>query len=169
MARAFRGLRTEPLPAYDAVVIGAGIGGLVCANLLARDGLKVLLVEQHYMVGGYCSTFRRNGYTFDAGTHFYPLLGNPQTISGKLLRDLGIATEWIKMDPVDHFHLTDGSRFEVPADFDRYLAKLKTEFPHEAAALDEFFAFARNAYLYGLLYHSRPGHGLAGTAFGAES
>ena len=129
MARAFRGLRTEPLPAYDAVVIGAGIGGLVCANLLARDGLKVLLVEQHYMVGGYCSTFRRNGYTFDAGTHFYPLLGNPQTISGKLLRDLGIATEWIKMDPVDHFHLPDGSRFEVLADFDRYLAKLKTEFP----------------------------------------
>jgi phytoene dehydrogenase-like protein len=155
MARAFRGLRTEPLPAYDAVVIGAGIGGLVCANLLARDGLKVLLVEQHYMVGGYCSTFRRSGYTFDAGTHFYPLLGNPQTISGKLLRDLGIETEWIKMDPVDHFHLPDGFRFEVPADFDRYLAKLKTEFPHEVAALDEFFTFARNAYLYGLLYHVR--------------
>ena len=37
----------------------------------------MLLVEQHYMVGGYCSTFRRGGYTFDAATHFYPLLGNP--------------------------------------------------------------------------------------------
>ena len=37
----------------------------------------MLLVEQHYMVGGYCSTFRRKGYTFDAATHFYPLLGNP--------------------------------------------------------------------------------------------
>ena len=64
MARSFRGLRdTEPAATYDCVIIGAGIGGLILANLLARDGLKVLLVEQHYMVGGYCSTFRRAGYT----------------------------------------------------------------------------------------------------------
>ena len=73
-------------PAYDAVVIGAGIGGLICANLLAKDGLRVLLVEQHYMVGGYCSTFRRGGYTFDAATHFYPLLGQPETITGAAAR-----------------------------------------------------------------------------------
>jgi phytoene dehydrogenase-like protein len=155
MARVFHGLRTEPQPSYDAVIIGAGVGGLVCANLLARDGLSVLLVEQHYMVGGYCSTFRRNGYTFDAGTHFYPLLGNPGTVTGKLLRELGVETGWVKMDPVDHFHLPDGYRFEVPADFDRYLSKLKAEFPHQAAAIDEFFGLARYAYLYGLLYHFR--------------
>jgi phytoene dehydrogenase-like protein len=81
LSRPFSGLRrTEPRDRYDAVVIGAGIGGLVCANLLAREGLAVLLVEQHYMAGGYCSTFRRGGYTFDASTHFYPLLGNPDTL-----------------------------------------------------------------------------------------
>src|SRR5215212_8902575 len=103
MKRAFRGLRRPPDARYDAVIIGSGIGGLILANLLARDGLKVLLVEQHYMVGGYCSTFRRGGYTFDAATHFYPLLGNPRTITGKLLRELGLTQEWVKMDPVDTF------------------------------------------------------------------
>jgi phytoene dehydrogenase-like protein len=83
MKRLFRGLRGRaPDSAYDAVIIGAGIGGLICANLLAREGLRVLLVEQHYMVGGYCSTFRRKGFTFDAATHFYPLLGNAETITG---------------------------------------------------------------------------------------
>ena len=118
MKRLFKGLRSHaPEQSYDAVIIGAGIGGLICANLLARERLRVLLVEQHYMVGGYCSTFRRKGFTFDAATHFYPLLGNPATITGKLLRELGVNNGWVKMDPVDHFHFPDGSTFAVPADF----------------------------------------------------
>jgi len=151
----FRGLRQPPEASYDAVVIGSGIGGLVAANLLAREGLKVLLAEQHYMVGGYCSTFRRGGFTFDASTHFYPLLGNPETLTGRLLAELGVATGWIKMDPVDTFHFPDGTRFAVPADLDAYLAKLKLEFPEEAAALDSFFTVVREVYLLGLFHYFR--------------
>ena len=89
----------------DAIVIGSGIGGLVCANLLAQGGMKVLLLERHSMLGGFCSTFRRKGFVFDAATHFYPLLGNPTTLTGKILRDIDVPTEWVKMDPVDRFHL----------------------------------------------------------------
>jgi phytoene dehydrogenase-like protein len=155
MKRLFRGLRRPPDPVYDAVVIGSGIGGLIAANLLARENLRVLLVEQHYMVGGYCSTFRRGGYTFDAATHFYPLLGNPETLTGKLLGELGVTTGWVKMDPVDTFHFPDGTRFAVPADFDAYLAKLKAGFPEEAGALDSFFAAVREVYLLGLLHYFR--------------
>ena len=127
----------------------------MAANLLARGGLSVLLVEQHYMVGGYCSTFRRGGFTFDAGTHFYPLLGNPTTLTGRLLAELGVATRWVKMDPVDTFHFPDGTRFAVPADLDAYLEQVRAMFPHEAAALDAFFAAVREAYLLGLLHHFR--------------
>lgn len=155
MKRLFRGLRRPPDPCYDAVVIGSGVGGLVAANLLAREGLKVLLLEQHYMVGGYCSTFRRGGYTFDAATHFYPLLGNPETLTGRLLAELGVTTGWVKMDPVDTFHFPDGTRFAVPADFATYLAKLKVEFPQEAAALDDFFTVVREVYLLGLFHYFR--------------
>jgi len=156
MKRLFTGLRGKPPePSYDAVIIGAGIGGLICGNLLAREGLRVLLVEQHYMVGGYCSTFRRKGFTFDAATHFYPLLGNPATITGKLLCDLGVTNGWVKMNPVDHFHFPDGSTFAVPADFDLYLARLKKEFPEEAESLDRFFELVREVYLSGLLTYFR--------------
>lgn len=136
-------------------MIGAGVGGLICANLLSRAGLSVLMVEQHFMVGGYCSTFRRSGYTFDAATHFYPLLGNPSSITGGLLSELGITTSWVKMDPVDHFHFPDGSSFSVPANFDLYIAKLKLEFPAEATAIDEFFSLAEKAYFIGLLHYFR--------------
>ena len=156
MKRPFRGLRRDgPRERYDAVVIGAGVGGLVTANLLVKEGLSVLLVEQHYMAGGYCSTFRRAGYTFDAASHFYPLLGNPETLTGRLLADLGVTTGWLRMDPVDTFHLPDGTRFEVPADFAPYRARLDAEFPAQRAALDRFFAAVREAYLVGLLAYFR--------------
>jgi len=155
MGRPFRALKDGPDPTYDAIVIGAGIGGLICANLLSREGLRVLLVEQHYMVGGYCSMFRRKNYIFDAGTHFYPLLGNPETMTGKLIQQLGITNGWIKMDPVDQFHFPDGSRFSVPADFDTYITKLKAQFPAEAKALDDFFSIVKEAYMYGLLAYFR--------------
>ena len=152
MKRLFRGLRKEgPRPRYDAVVVGAGVGGLVAANLLARDGLSVLLVEQHYMVGGYCSTFRRAGYTFDAATHFYPLLGNRDTLTGKLLVELGVETSWVRMDPVDTFHFPDGTRFDVPADLETYQTRVAERFPEEREALDAFLAEVRDAYLLGLL------------------
>lgn len=164
MKRLFRGLRDrEPAARYDAVVVGSGVGGLVCANLLARSGLRVLLVEQHYMAGGYCSTFRRGGYTFDAASHFYPLLGNPETITGRLLEQLGARCQWVLMDPVDTFHLPDGSRFTVPVDLERYLAKLKNEFPDQVQAIDRFFAAVRQEYLAGLLRYFR-GHEPKGPA-----
>jgi phytoene dehydrogenase-like protein len=155
MGRRFRSLRTEPLPHYDAVIIGAGVGGLLCANLLARSGLQVLLVEQHYMVGGYCSSFRRKGFTFDAATHFYPLLGNPTTLTGALLEDLGITTEWVKMDPVDCFHFPDGSTFHVPASFDTYVHQLRREFPGESESIDRFFALVRKTHMLGLVHYFR--------------
>ncbi|MEZ5332161.1 MAG: NAD(P)/FAD-dependent oxidoreductase [Thermoanaerobaculia bacterium] len=154
--RPFRALRTRgPARRYDVVVVGAGIGGLVCATLLAKEGLKALLVEQHYMVGGYCSTFRRGGYTFDASTHFYPLLGNPGTMPGRLLRELGVEVGWVRMDPVDTFHLPDGTSFVVPADFETYRRRLDERFPASRAALDGFFDDVREAYNFGTLYYFR--------------
>jgi len=138
---------------YDAIVVGAGIGGLVCANLLARGGMKVLLLEKHYVLGGFCSSFRRKGFLFDAATHFYPLLGNPQTLTGKVLRELDIPTEWVKMDPVDQFHFPGDRPFAVPADFADYIRLLKNRFPHQSQAVDSYFAELRQAYMYGLLHY----------------
>ncbi len=53
---------------YDVIVVGAGLGGLTAASLLAKRGLSVLLIEQQGKPGGSCTSFRRNGVTFDVGT-----------------------------------------------------------------------------------------------------
>lgn len=55
---------------YDAIVIGAGLGGLSCAAAFARQGFKALVVEQHDKPGGYATAFSRpGGYTFDVSLH----------------------------------------------------------------------------------------------------
>jgi phytoene dehydrogenase-like protein len=54
---------------YEAIVIGAGLGGLACAALLASDGRRVLVLERNDYLGGRCSAYRRDGFTVDRGTH----------------------------------------------------------------------------------------------------
>jgi phytoene dehydrogenase-like protein len=74
------GLNWDTLPAarstpsdpdhFDAVIVGAGLGGLSCGAAFARQGFKVLILEKHDKPGGYATTFRRaGGFVFDVSLH----------------------------------------------------------------------------------------------------
>jgi phytoene dehydrogenase-like protein len=65
-----RKTRKEAQEGYDAVIIGAGLGGLSCAAAFARQGFKPLVLEQHRIPGGYATAFKRpGGFVFDASLH----------------------------------------------------------------------------------------------------
>src|SRR4051794_6094164 len=64
------GVRDE----YDCIVIGSGLAGLTAANTLARGGHRVLLLEQHYKLGGMATWFKRpGGHIFDISLHGFPV------------------------------------------------------------------------------------------------
>jgi len=65
-----KGVRDE----YDVVIVGSGLAGLTSANILARAGHSVLLLEHHYQLGGMATWFKRqNGHIFDISLHGFPI------------------------------------------------------------------------------------------------
>ena len=63
---------------FDAIIIGSGIGGLGTAALLARHGMKALVLERHYVPGGLTHTFHRKGYEWDVGLHYLGKVHDPK-------------------------------------------------------------------------------------------
>jgi len=123
---------------YDVIVIGAGMGGLTCGALLARQGNSVLVCEQHIRPGGCVCGFQRKGFTFDA-IHF--LIG--QCCPGETLP---AALEAIgAKDAIEFLRVAQRSRMILPdLDFtftpDTFVSELTSLFPGEARAVEQFTA-----------------------------
>ena len=81
---------------YDAIIIGAGHNGLVCAAYLAKAGLNVLVLERRDVVGGACTTEELfPGYRFSACSYYCYLL---QT---KVIEDLELRRHGFQVSPLD--------------------------------------------------------------------
>ncbi len=78
---------------YDAVIIGAGLGGLTAGAKLAREGKKVVVIEQHDRPGGYSTTFRRGSYLMEVGLHEMDGPA-PGDIKSRIFSDLEVYGGW---------------------------------------------------------------------------
>ena len=76
---------------YDAIVIGAGMGGSACAALLARRGLRVLVIEKNSIPGGKAMTLSKRGFRYE----LWPIVGGPAIGSQfeRVLAELGLERE----------------------------------------------------------------------------
>ncbi len=127
---------------YDVIIIGAGISGLVCGCYLAQAGMKVVIVEQHDKPGGYCSSFRRKGFLFDAAAHSfgsYRIGGNFR----KIITDLGID----KMVKIRRFNPSDvivSPDFKISFfnDTAKTISNFTDCFPEEKNHIKDFYNFA---------------------------
>ena len=131
---------------FDVIVIGAGMGGLTAAALLAQRGLKTLVVEQAHYVGGFCANFRRlhGKYVFDIGVHDISGLG-PRGPVRWLLRQLGIESR-LEFARMSHEYILGDLHLRVPHDADALVAELADLFPGERERIGEFFTEMHHVY-----------------------
>ena len=122
---------------YDVIVLGAGIAGLICGTFLAKSGMKVLIIEQHSIPGGYCTSFKRKGFIFDAAVHHIGGCGK-WSVVGRCLKELDININFLQLDPMDSINFPSFS-IDIPAEIDDYVELLKDRFPSENENLSLFF------------------------------
>ncbi|NVB38693.1 FAD-dependent oxidoreductase [Pseudenhygromyxa sp. WMMC2535] len=97
------------------VVVGGGIGGLVCAAVLARAGVAVTLLEAQSYLGGCAGTFFRKGYRFDAGATVASGFG-PEGLMTRLAERLEVEFRGQPADSVMRVHLPGRLTATLPAD-----------------------------------------------------
>ena len=118
------------------------MGGLVAANYLARAGRRVLLVEQHPVVGGCTTNFKRKGFRFDSSTHVINGC-EPGGLIHNVLRaiDATKCCEFIKVPSLMRW-IDDAKSIDVslPTALPNYVETLAELFPHEQAGIRRFFA-----------------------------
>lgn len=107
----------------DTIIIGSGIGGLTCANLLAKQGQSVLVLEQHFLPGGFCTSYTRSGCRFDVPV----IIGNlrPGDPMERLFSEIGITS---RLDFVELDRLTRIKGPDITLDWYTDLYKLEYEF-----------------------------------------
>lgn len=124
---------------YDVIIIGGGLGGLTAGSKLAREGKKVLLIEQHTVPGGYATTFRRKDFLVEAGLHEMDGL-DPADAKLPILKELGVL-EHLDFVRVPEFYRFKSSRTDmvIPDDTDEAVKVLVAAFPEEKTGIQTFF------------------------------
>lgn len=126
---------------YDAIIIGAGMGGLVAATQLAIRGARVLLLEKYIIPGGSSGFYQREGYTFDVGSSVMFGCGDKGSINliTRALADVGRKLELIPDPTTVHYHMPNGLSVRVHRDYEAFIYELTSIFPHEAAGIRSFY------------------------------
>ncbi|MGB7324244.1 MAG: NAD(P)/FAD-dependent oxidoreductase [Rubripirellula sp.] len=129
---------------YDVVVIGSGLAGMTSANILGRAGHRVLLLEQHYKLGGLATWFLRpGGHTFDISLHGFPhgMIKSCRRYWNKDISDRIVQLKNIRFD---------NPQFSLTTTFNRedFTKLLTTKFGIEHQTVSDFFDTARGMNFY---------------------
>jgi all-trans-retinol 13,14-reductase len=125
---------------FDVVIIGAGLGGLLCGHVLSREGFNVCIIDKNRKPGGSLQTFGRKGCIFNTGLNYTESLDDGQILN-QYFRYFGlmdkVSFRRLDADGFERISFNDGQyRFAMGRrDFVESLARV---FPHERAGLEKY-------------------------------
>jgi all-trans-retinol 13,14-reductase len=148
---------------YDTIIIGSGLGGLICANLLAMEGQQVCVLEKNEQIGGNLQTFKRNGVTFDTGVHYISGLDKGQNLH-TIFNYLGIIDrlEIKKMDTEKFDSIlfgNDENSYSYAMGYEQFIASLSSQFPSEILAIKKYCDDVKAMCSHFPMYHLQVGNG----------
>jgi len=124
---------------YDIIVIGTGLGGLTAGAKLAKEGKKVLLIEQHSKPGGCATTFKRGDFTMEVGLHEMdgPSMHDMKT---KIFNELEVFenVEFIKV-PEFYYFVSNSIKISIPHDPSEAKRILIGKFPDQIEGINAFY------------------------------
>jgi all-trans-retinol 13,14-reductase len=131
---------------YDAICIGSGLGSLVTANILAKKGKKVLVLEKHYTPGGFTHVFSRPEYEWDVGVHYVGDVHVPGNILYHVFKYLSNdELKWADLGEVYDRIVIGDKTYDFVKGTSAFKSKLKSYFPDEEKAIDKYFDFVFKA------------------------
>jgi prolycopene isomerase len=132
----------EEIGSFDAIIIGAGMGGLVAGNALATQGRDVLIVEQHKIAGGCTTNFERKEFRFEVSTHLLNGCGPGGVIYEQLRKiDAHDLVEFVKLDTLFLWRdLSRGRDMRLPVALKEHVETLAKLFPHGEKGIRDFYA-----------------------------
>lgn len=123
------------------IIIGSGLGGLACGQILARAGYDITILEQQRQPGGCLQCFTRGGVKFETGMHFIGSADRNQLL-GKLFRYLDVyeklSLQRLDTGGYDMIMLGDET-YSFVNGYDNMVEHLAADFPAERDNLAEFF------------------------------
>ena len=123
---------------YDAIIIGSGLAGLSAGAKLSKEGMRVLLVEQHNRVGGCATTFKRKDFTFEVGLHELNGLGKNEHLY-KVYQDLEVSDNLTFLKIPEFYRLIIADMdLNIPDDTNQYRDILIKNFPHEEMGIRKY-------------------------------
>ncbi len=125
---------------YDMIIIGSGLSGLLCGNILAREGMRVCLLEQHHQPGGCLQTFRRKGVAFETGVHYFGGFDPGQTLY-RYWNYFGLTNslELERMDPEGFDQIGfPGAEFPIAIGAENFVERLLPFFPGQRVSLQQY-------------------------------
>lgn len=130
---------------YDVVIIGGGLGGLLCARLLSSAGRRVVVLERQRQAGGCMQSFTRHGHHYDTGLHYVGGLTEGQRLHA-IFSHLGLMRlPWLRMDEDAFDRITIGNRqFAFAQGYERFVDTLSAQFPDEREALRTYVELLRH-------------------------
>ncbi len=131
--------RLDRKTGYDAIIIGTGLGSMTVGAILAKEGKKVLLLEKHYVPGGFTHVFKRKEYEWDVGIHYVGDVHLEYTFMRVLFDYVTNGQlKWKEMDEIYDRIVIGGRHYDFKAGKENYLQMLYDNFPGEEAAIDRY-------------------------------